>query len=191
MIDPVEVGANAVNAVSIALAGRRNVHTWWTGLVGCVLFGWVFWGARLYADVCLQGFFFVTGVMGWWRWQESQVRSEVPVSHAQLPRLAVMLAVGIVVTALYAWALQRFTDAAAPVADSMVLAASVLGQLLLVDKRVESWYFWLLTNTIAVPLFYSRGLHLTAVLYAAFWVNALISLVQWHKRARVQMEPST
>ena len=37
-----ELGANALNTVSILLAGRNSAHTWWTGIVGCVLFGVVF-----------------------------------------------------------------------------------------------------------------------------------------------------
>ncbi len=51
-----EVSANLLNAVSILLAGRNSIHTWWTGIVSCLLFGVVFLGARLYADVTLQGF---------------------------------------------------------------------------------------------------------------------------------------
>jgi nicotinamide mononucleotide transporter len=82
--------------------------------------------------------------------------------------------------------LYRFTDAYAPFLDSIVLAFSVLGQFLMIDRRVESWWCWLLVNTIAVPLYASRGLYLTAVLYAAFWVNAIVSLLHWRRLARRQ-----
>jgi nicotinamide mononucleotide transporter len=188
MTDPLEVTANAVNLVSIGLAGRRNVHTWWTGIVGCVLFAWVFFGAKLYADVCLQGFFVVTGVLGWWHWAHPRSRHEVPITHAPLSRLLRQCVIGVLVTAAYAWALERFTDASAPLPDAAVLTTSVLGQLLLVEKRVESWYFWLATNSIAVPLFLSRGLYVTGVLYCVFWVNALVSLRQWYILAQVDAE---
>jgi nicotinamide mononucleotide transporter len=47
------------------------------------------------------------------------------------------------------------------------------------DRRVESWWCWLLVNTIAVPLYASRGLYLTAGLYVAFWVNAVVALRKW------------
>ena len=46
----------SVTAAAIFLAGRNNIHTWWLGIVGCALFAWVFYEARLYADVTLQGF---------------------------------------------------------------------------------------------------------------------------------------
>jgi nicotinamide mononucleotide transporter len=179
MIAPAELLANALNAVSIGLAGRRNVHTWWTGIVGCVLFAWVFNQARLYADALLQGFFIATSALGWWRWGRGEAGAELPVRRSPPRRLALQAAAGLLVAGSYAAALWRFTDAAAPLADSLVLVSSVLGQLLLVEKRIESWYCWLAANTIAVPLYASRELYLTAALYCAFWLNALLSLRHW------------
>jgi len=41
-----------------------------------------------------------------------------------------------------------------------------------------------LVDTIAVPLYLSRGLHVTAVLYAAFWLNAVVALVRWRRFLR-------
>ena len=173
-----EIAANAMNAVAIVLAGRNSIHTWWTGIVGCVLFAWVFLGAKLYADVTLQGFFVVTSIVGWYNWR---ARAERPIAttpaHQFLP---LAMAAGAVALG-YAWVLSRFTDAAAPIPDSVVLAFSVLGQLLLMARRIETWWCWLLVNTVAVPLFASRGLYLTAVLYAGFWVNAVVALGHWRR----------
>jgi nicotinamide mononucleotide transporter len=65
-----------------------------------------------------------------------------------------------------------------------VLVFSVIGQVLLIQRRIENWAFWLLVNTIAIPLYASRGLYLTATLYAAFWINAVASWIWWRKLAR-------
>jgi nicotinamide mononucleotide transporter len=92
-----------------------------------------------------------------------------------------LVLIGARVTAGYGWLLHRFTNAYAPFWDSAVLAFSVIAQCLLMDRRVENWWFWLLVNTISVPLFFSRSLHVTAVLYAVYWVNAVISLRHWRK----------
>ena len=59
------------------------------------------------------------------------------------------------------------------------LPASVLAQLLLMRRRLETWYGWLLVNTLAVPLFASRELYLTAGLYGLFWCNAWYGLYRW------------
>lgn len=179
-----EITANALNTISILLAGRNSVHTWWTGIVGCVLFAALFLEAKLYADVTLQVFFVVTSAVGWWNWRSGPKRAELPVRHVAPLPLVGLLAAGVVVTAGYGGLLHRFTDAYAPFVDSVVLAFSVLGQFLLMGRRVESWWCWLLVNAVAVPLYWSRGLHVTSGLYAVYFVNAVVSLLRWRTLAR-------
>lgn len=91
---------------------------------------------------------------------------------------------GIAAVVIYGMLLHRWTNAYAPFIDSAVLVFSVIAQFLLMSRRIETWAFWLLVNTVAVPLYYSRGLHLTAVLYAAYWFNALLSWYWWRVQAR-------
>ena len=66
--------ANGFYTASVVLAARNSIHTWWTGIFGCLLFAQVFHEARLYADVTLQGFFILTSVYGWWRWRHGHRR---------------------------------------------------------------------------------------------------------------------
>lgn len=187
---PLEVMANACNALSIFLAGRNNVHTWWTGIAGCLLFGWLFFEARLYADVTLQAFFVATSIEGYRRWRGGSTAA-LPVSRARPLLLAWLVLAGLGVVAGYGYLLHRFTDAYAPFVDSAILAFSVLGQLLLVQRRIETWAFWLLVNTLAVPVYFARGLQLTSLLYAAYWVNALISCRHWRRELCRQTPPHT
>jgi nicotinamide mononucleotide transporter len=184
MIDPIELLANAVATVSIVLAARNSVHTWWTGIVGCALFIVTFYRAALYADVTLQAFFIVTSVVGWWQWLRGSAGQALPVTHTTARELigALLLAVGV--TAGYGALLARFTDAYAPFLDSAILALSVVAQVFLLRRRVENWPVWLLVNTLAVPLYASRGLQLTAVLYAAYWVNAWFGWRRWRRLQR-------
>jgi nicotinamide mononucleotide transporter len=182
-----EIAANAFNAASIFLAARNSVHVWWTSIVGCTLFAWVFFGAKLYADVTLQGFFIVASAIGWWRWLHGALGQELPVRYSPRSLIVWATCAGAVVAIGYGWLLYRFTDAYAPFLDSIVLAFSVVGQLLLVARRVENWWFWLLVNTIAVPLYFSRGLFVTSALYVTFWVNAIVALIKWRQLAATHL----
>jgi nicotinamide mononucleotide transporter len=155
---PLEIAANAFTAVAIFLAGRNSVYTWWTGIVGCTLFGLLFAQSRLYADVVLQVFFVATSVLGWWRWVRGRDGAPLPVTHAGLRTLLWMVPAGIVATAAYGALLHYYTNAYAPFVDSAVLVFSVIAQLLMMQRRIENWPVWLLVNTIAVPLYASRGL---------------------------------
>ena len=92
----------------------------------------------------------------------------------------------IVAALIYGWILYSTTDAYAPYIDSMILSFSVLAQLLLMKRRLETWLCWLIVDTIAVPLYASRGLHLTAFVYAIFWFNAWYGMYLWVKYYREQ-----
>lgn len=178
-----EITANVSYAVSVFLAQRNSVHTWWTGILGSVLFAIIFFAVQLYADVTLMLFFVVTSITGWWRWEKGGAGVELPVRYSSPRLIAALFTAGLLVTVGYGSLLSHFTDAAAPFPDSVVLAFSVLAQFLLVGRRVESWWGWLIVNTVAVPLYISRGLNITAALYVAFWINAVVALPRWHRLA--------
>lgn len=178
-----EVVANLINAVSILLAGLNSIHTWWTGILGCIVFALVFFNAKLYADLTLQGFFIITSIIGWSAWLGRRDGVELPVRRTSGPTTITLLIFASAVAAGYGFLLHKFTDAYAPFIDSIVLAFSVLGQCLLMGRRYESWWCWVLVNTIAVPLYISRGLMVTAVLYFAFWLNSLLALRRWRRLA--------
>lgn len=181
---PLEIAANAIMAVSIVLAGRNNVHSWWLGIIGCALFAVLFYDVRLYADVALQVFFILTCITGWVQWLRGAGGKPLPITSASVRSLLAMAAAGIAATVAYGLMLRQFTDAYAPFIDSAVLAFSVIAQFLLMARRIETWPVWLLVNTISVPLYASRGLHLTAALYAAYWVNAVVSWWWWRRQMR-------
>ncbi len=97
-----------------------------------------------------------------------------------------LLACAVAVAALYGLLLHRYTNAWAPWLDSIILTFSILAQFMLMGRRLENWYVWLAVNTLAVPLYAMRGLHLTAVLYLVFWFNAWHGLYHWRKEIRAR-----
>ncbi len=184
MTSALEIAANVTVAASILLAGRNSVHTWWTGILGCTLFGLVFHEARLYADVVLQGAFVVTSVIGWWQWKRGDHGHALPITRVNVSTLVWIVPVAVLSSIGYGLLLHTWTDAYAPFLDSAVLVLSLVAQLLMMRRKLDSWWFWLAVNSVAVPLYASRGLHLTAVLYAVFWINAVVSLRHWHRLMR-------
>jgi nicotinamide mononucleotide transporter len=180
---PLELWANIFTIACIVLAGRNSIHTWWTGLVGCVLFGIMFYNVQLYADATLQIFFFATGIYGWMMWKTKGTSETKELEINKADRVWFIMAVisAQVVALTYGWILHSFTNAYAPWIDSTVLAFSVVAQILLMSRSIETWKVWLIVNTLSVPLFWSRELYLTSVLYGFFWVNALVSYFNWKK----------
>jgi len=176
---PAELIANLLVTASIVLAARNSIHVWWTGIVGCAVFAWVFADAKLYSDAILQVFFIATSAGGWWNWARGAAGGPLPIRWTPPTRLGAWTAASVAFACAWAYLTARYTDAVAPLADSFVLGLSVLAQLLLMGRRVENWVAWIVVNSIAVPLFWSRELHLTSGLYAFYWFNAWWALYHW------------
>lgn len=184
MIGPLELSANVATAIAIFLAGRNNIHTWWTGILGCTLFGVLFYQSNLYADVALQVFFVISSAIGWRQWMKGAEGDPLPITHAKVKTLLLIVPLGALATAGYGALLHYYTKAYAPFVDSTVLVFSIVAQFLLMQRRVDNWPFWILVNSIAVPLYASRGLYLTAFLYGCYWINAVVSWIWWRRLAR-------
>lgn len=67
-MSPLEIAGVIVSALAIWLTAKRRMLCWPVGLVSVALYGWIFFDAKLYSDMLLQGAFAVLQVYGWQRW---------------------------------------------------------------------------------------------------------------------------
>jgi len=177
-----EVFANISNLISVFLANRNNVHTWWTGIIGTILFAFLFFEVKLYADVVLQIFFIITNIYGWYIWLFGSVENrELPISRISFRQLIFFAAIAILITFGHGLLLHSLTDASFPFIDSIVLVFSIIAQFLLMKRKLESWCFWILVDAVAVPLYAAKELYLTSAIYFLFLINAVWGLINWMK----------
>lgn len=182
-----EITANILNVLGVYLAARNKIATWPVGILGCILYGVMFVEVKLYADVTLQIFYIVTAVYGWFLWKRGgEEASELPVTNVRLKQLALYSVIGIATTLAYGKLLSATTDASYPFIDSLVMSFSVVAQLLMMRRKIESWPLWIMVNAISIALFISKGLYLTALVYGIFSANAVLGYFQWKKLLKTQ-----
>ena len=165
--------------VGVYLVAIEHIANWPIGLVNVATYGYVFYNSRLYADMSLQVFFFALGVMGWYAWLHGgNNKTELQItSIKQIQWLWLVLAL-VIGTAIYYPIIHHFYGAA-PFVDSMLTVTSILAQLLLNFKRLENWILWIFVDIVYIPLYISRQLYSTAILYAIFLVIAISGLISW------------
>ena len=181
----VEVLGVVTALVCVWLYTRQNVWSWPLTIVSAGLYMVVFFQARLYADVGLQGVYIVVAVYGWYEWLfGGPQRSALPVSR--LARTTALVLLGLVAagTALLAVPLATFTNASLPFWDSLTTAMSLVGQWMLARKILESWLVWIVADTIYVGIFVYKALYLTAGLYIVFLILAVLGFIEWRKSLR-------
>jgi nicotinamide mononucleotide transporter len=176
----VEYAAALLGLANVALIVRRSIWNYPFALAMVTLYFFVFWDAKFYSDALLQIFFFVLNVYGLANWLGSRREAgEVVVTTLRGHERALWLAVTLAASLAWGWVMMRFTDAAAPLWDALIAGLSVTAQILLARRKLENWVLWIAVDVIAIPLYWSRGLGPTALLYALFLGLAAAGLVSW------------
>jgi nicotinamide mononucleotide transporter len=192
-----ELMGTVFNLWCVWLVTKRKVLSWPVGLVGVVLFGFLFWQIQLYADVLEQGYYFVTGVWGWLLWRRVREGVDVPVSVTRLTNsVRVWWVVGIVVcsfvlgfilTHVHLWLPSIFAEPASlPYLDAFTTVMSFSAQILLMRRAVENWALWIVVDVLAIGLYAVKGVMLVSVLYALFLVLASKGLYDWVRAYRAE-----
>jgi nicotinamide mononucleotide transporter len=177
-----EIFAVATTLACVWLTVRQNIWTWPLGLVAVTLYGIFFYEHRLYADMGLQVVYFAFNLYGWYEWlYGGEGHTALKVSRVRLWVYAVLLVLGAAGAWALGTALASHTNAAAPYFDSTLTAYSLVAQFMMTRKWIENWHVWIAVDIAYVWLFISRGLYLTAGLYAVFIVLATMGLIEWKK----------
>ena len=178
-IDFTEALGFVTGAGCVWLVTRGSIWNWPVGLLNNVFFVVLFLRAKLYGEIGLQVVYFGLGVWGWWQWLHGgKGRSLLKISKSPPWEWAGVLGFILVSTfALRIW-LEKI-GGAAPFWDALTTAICLGAQYLLCRKRVANWWLWIVADVIYVPLYFSRGLPLIAVLYAGFIGLCVVGLVKW------------
>jgi nicotinamide mononucleotide transporter len=62
---------------------------------------------------------------------------------------------------------------------------------LMARKKIESWYWWIVTNVVSIPLWFVKGYVFTSVQFMVLLVLAIAGLMEWKRRYRLQKMSST
>lgn len=172
------VGA-VTGAACVMLVVRRSIWNFPAGILSCAAYLVFFADGRLYADAGLQVLFIALGIHGWVAWARGRTGT-TPVRRLPLGELTA-LAVAFPAAWLALTRLLEHVNGAAPVYDAFVTALSLVAQWLLNRRYVESWLGWIVVDQVSVVLFWSRGMYLTAGLYALFLAMCVAGLVEWRR----------
>ncbi len=183
---------------AIWLSARANIWSWPVGIVNVSLSFFLYFQVQLYPDMLLQVFFFVTNIMGWWRWShpkenEADKKNELKVSYMSRAQLAFTIVAGVAGTLLlgsfasrlHHWFPILFSQPSAyPFVDSFIMTMSIITTFYMIQKKVESWVIWILVDVVATYLYYIKGIKFYSLEYLIFTGIAAYGLYHWVKEHR-------
>jgi nicotinamide mononucleotide transporter len=193
--------ATVLGVVGVWLMIKRKIAAFPIGLVQVSIFAWVCFHAGLYSETALQVMFFCGLAYGWWHWTRGAARARGAggaEERTQATELPVTLLPGRervawIAAALALWAawggIMVLVGARAAWVDAFVFAIGVTSQVLQARKVLENWPGWLISNCVAVGLFWSQGFYWFAALYLVFAFMAVAGWREWTVAMRAQTRP--
>lgn len=168
---------------------------WVVGFLTSLVYVFVFFFSKIYADMGLNIYYVAISIYGFWQWTRSKGRQEQTAEDIETAPQEVILyrnmtlrlfaGISFSIVALFAllyYVLHYFTDSPIPAGDAFTTAVGIGATWMLARRIVEHWIFWIVVNCVSVYLYYLRGLYPTMFLYICYAILAAAGLYIWKKK---------
>lgn len=176
--------------IYVFLAARENVWCWFWGIVSCSLWAYASYQLYdLYLDALLQLFYVIMSIVGLYQWTRGGSGSQPkPITTLPWRKHLVYVAIGSVTAILFGYSFAVYTPAAATYWDAFTTVFSVIATLLLVQKRLENWVYWIFIDLVYTGLYASRGAYLFSGLMIVYTVIAVMAFFRWRREKQTTIQ---
>ncbi len=172
--------------LSVWFAKKENILVFPTGIISVLIYVYICFFAKLYADMGINFVYFVMSVYGWIMWTRKDAERHVlPISWCSRKEhvISIIMLVGFFL--LLSYFLSEYTDSNVPVIDSLTTAIFIVGMWLMARKKIENWIYWIVGDVISIPLYFYKDLALTSIQFTIFLVLAIMGFIEWRKKIRL------
>jgi nicotinamide mononucleotide transporter len=186
---PLEYIAVFAGIASVWYSRKENILVYPVGLINTVIYIYLSVKGDLYGEASVNVYYTVMSIYGWIIWakrdQQKNFILHITYSNRKEWMYEILFFAGFYI-AIY-FALQYLKTAfyanTIPAADAFASATAYTGMWLMARKKVESWYWWIATNIISIPLYFIKGYVFTSFLFLVLLIMAFFGLAEWRKRA--------
>ncbi len=164
---------------------------WFASIVMPTISMWIYLRKGIYADFAINIYYFLIAIYGYIAWTRARHRGgadkknnkkeALPITRIPRNRLAVCVAVFLMLWGAFYCLLRFVTDSTVPLADAFTTALSIVAMWMLARKYIEQWIAWIAVDAVCVGLYAYKGIYFYAVLYAIYTVIAFIGYRNWHR----------
>ncbi|MGE9311355.1 nicotinamide riboside transporter PnuC [Niabella sp. CJ426] len=174
---------------SVWYSRKENILVYPTGLLNTIIYIWLSFKYHLLGEASVNFYYTLMNMYGWYLWtrkdKQQQAIIQVRFSSAKewLGQLSFFAFFYLSIFFALSYLKKAFAPGAIPWADALASASAFTGMWLMAKKKVESWYWWIITNICGMPLYFVKGLVFTSVYYFVLLILAIGGLTEWRRRA--------
>ncbi len=182
-----EIIAVFFGILSVWFSKKVNILVYPTGIINVLIYVYICFFAKLYADMGINVVYFVVSVYGWYYWTRKDVNKNItPITFCTRTEHLVNLGMFVFFFVALSYFLKNHTDSNVPFWDSLTTAIFIVGMWLMAKKKVENWIYWIIGDIISIPLYFYKGLVFTSLQFTVFLVLAILGYIEWKQKYKLQ-----
>ena len=174
---------------SVWYSKKEDILLYPIGLLNTTIYIYLSVKAQLYGEASVNFYYTIVSIYGWVVWsrrderQVTQLKIRSSSKSEWIAQLQFFFLFYIAIFIALKKLQEGFSPGVIPWADALASASAYTGMWLMVRKKLESWYWWILTNISSIPLYFVKGFVFTSVYYLILLVMAFYGLAEWKKKA--------
>ena len=179
---------------SVWFSRIENILVYPVGLISTIIYIFLSVEGHLYGEASVNLYYTIMSIYGWILWvkkdqqQHYVVTIQFSTRREWMQQLLFCAFFYVAIFSALTWLKYAFTSATIPWADAFASSTAFTGMWLMAKKKVESWYWWIVTNIASIPLYFVKQYVFTSVFYFILLVMAVFGLLEWKRRARNSRE---
>jgi nicotinamide mononucleotide transporter len=176
--------------VSVWYSRKENILVFPTGLLNTTIYIYLSLKGHLLGEASVNLYYTIMSLYGWYLWtRKNQTNQELILqitnSHTKERIQQFLFFAGVYATIYFAlvYLKQSFAPEAIPWADALASASAYTAMWLMAKKKVESWFWWVVTNIASIPLYFIKGYTFTSVQFIVLLILAIAGWIEWSRKA--------
>ena len=175
--------------ISVILCSQGKISTFFFGFIQISTYLYLSLIQRLYAEVGINVFYFLSQVYGIYMWQRRyHIKAENRSAELKPKKLSwVMFSViffaTLVLSAVTGYILARFTNDSQPWLDAFTTVPAISAQILMILTFREHWYLWILVDVLSAVMWARAGEWCLFAQYLFWLANCIYGFRRWTANA--------
>jgi len=183
--------------VSVWYSRKENILVFPTGLLNTTIYIYLSLKGHLLGEASVNLYYTIMSLYGWYLWtRKNQTNQEFILqitnsnTKERIQQFLFFAGVYVIIYFSLVYLKHSFAPEAIPWADALASASAYTAMWLMAKKKVESWFWWVLTNIASIPLYFIKGYTFTSVQFIVLLILAIAGWIEWSRKANNAKNPN-
>ena len=169
--------------VSVWYSRKENVLVFPTGLLNTTIYIYLSLRGHLIGEASVNLYYTAMSIYGWYNWAlKTESQYIYPISWCNKKELNFGVILFLLFWVAIYFILIKLTNSNTPVLDSLVSSTAVTSMWWMAKRKMENWIAWIISNLVAIPLNFYKGLILFTLMYVLFLALAVSGYKEWKSK---------